>query len=143
MGRILLVAHHPKLRDALAMTITAQSRRALDVAAALSWEEATPAAVEAARPDVIVLIAGLDAGSELRALEPIRAAAPGCRLLVVDTLGDASDWQAGAWGQADALLHSEQLATDLVPAIQRLIAQIDAPDPGPDDEQPKPKDGPQ
>lgn len=126
MGRIFLVARHPHLRDAMTLLIQTQSQHALRVVGSVSWDAETLAALAAAQPDVLVLTVGLDAGDELRLVAAMRAQAPDCRLLIVDTLGDASDWQTGGWGQADALLRTEQLAQELVPAIRRLLAQSGA-----------------
>lgn len=127
MRRIFLVASHPNLRDALAMTIQSQSRHTLHVVGSSCWDAREIAAIGRVQPDVVVLIVGIEAGSELRAVARIRTLAPGCRILIVNTLGDFAVWQSGAWGSADALLDSDQLATGLVPMIRRLVAQRDAP----------------
>lgn len=129
MGRIFLIARHPNLREALTLAIETQSRNALRVVGSASWDEQQFSALAPTTPDVIVLIVGIDAGSELRSLERLRALAPGSKLLIVDTLGDVSDWRANGLAQADALIHSEHLATELVPAITRLLAQRGAANP--------------
>lgn len=122
MRRIFLVACHPKLRDALAMTIQCQSHQTFRVVGSSSWDPAELAAIGAARPDVVVLIVGIEASRELGALGRIRELAPGCRIVVINTLGDPEIWQARVHDSADALLDSDQLATGLVPTIRRLVA---------------------
>ncbi|NTU79324.1 MAG: response regulator transcription factor [Chloroflexales bacterium] len=125
MGRIFLVAHHPGFRVALAVTIQNQSRQKLRIVGMAGWANGELGAIGTVQPDVVVLVVGLEAGSELRRLSQLRALAPGCQILVVDTLGEACTWQIRGWDAADALLHSEQLATELVPALCRLVAQGD------------------
>lgn len=122
MGSVFLVAHQRGLLAALARAIQDQGDDAISVVGATSWEPGELAAIGAARPDVVVLATGFAAGDELRAIAEIRRLAPGCRVLVADTLGDANACEGGGWGQADALLRSEQLATELVPLIRRLAA---------------------
>lgn len=127
MRRIFLVARHPKLREALAMIILSQSHDTLSVVGSSSWDAGDLAAIGAARPDVVVLIVGIEAARELRAVARIRDLAPDCRILIINTLGDSDDWQSGAWGSADGLLDSDHLATGLVPMIRRLMAACGAP----------------
>jgi DNA-binding NarL/FixJ family response regulator len=123
IGRVYLVVHHPGFRDALAVTIQKQGQPGLLVVGGGGWAVGELRAIGLAQPDVIVLVLGVETGTELRLLTYLRALAPGCRMLVVDTLGGASIWQSHGWGMADALLYPEQLATGLVPAICLLVAQ--------------------
>ncbi len=123
IGRVFLVVHHPGFRAALAVTIQNQSQHRLRVVGTGGWTTCELRAIGSAQPDVVVLVLGFETGAELRLLGHLRALAPGCRVLVVDTLGGASTWQAHGWDTADALLCPEQLATGLVPAICRLVAQ--------------------
>jgi len=123
MRRIFLVGHHPGFRTALAQTIRDQSQHTLSVAGDSCWDPGAVAAISSVQPDVVVLVVGFEASSELGAVSEIRRLAPTCQVLVIDALGNTPGWSAGGWGQADALLHSEQLATALVPTICRLVAQ--------------------
>jgi DNA-binding NarL/FixJ family response regulator len=123
MGRVYLVVHHPGFRDALAVTIQKQGQSRLLVVGGGGWTAGELGVIGLAQPDVIVLVLGVETGTELRLLTYLRALVPGCRMLVIDTLGGASTWQSYGWGMADALLRPEQLATGLVPAICRLLVQ--------------------
>jgi DNA-binding NarL/FixJ family response regulator len=123
MRQVFLVGNHPGFRVALARTIQDQSKQALNVVGHASWGPGTLALISRAQPDVIILVVGFATSSELGVVTEIRRLVPACRVLVIDALGDAAIWPAGGWSQADALLRSDQLATELVPTICRLVAQ--------------------
>jgi DNA-binding NarL/FixJ family response regulator len=123
MGRVFLLAHHPDLREALSLIIQQQSGQTIQVIEGTCEEPDRLAALKQAQPDVIVLVMGTEVSRGLRFATSIRSHAPGCQVLVVDTLGEGSVWQAAGWDGADALLVSEQLETELVPTIRRLVAQ--------------------
>ncbi|NTW01921.1 MAG: response regulator transcription factor [Oscillochloris sp.] len=122
-GRIFLVARHPNLRSALTLMIKAQSRCDLSVVGATGWGAEDLITIRATQPDVVVLIVGIEASSELRAIAQIRNLAPDCRVLVVDTLGETGIWPISGWASADALLCTKQLATDMIPTICQLLTQ--------------------
>jgi DNA-binding NarL/FixJ family response regulator len=123
MRQIFLVGHHPGFRVALARTIQDQSQHTLSVVGHAGWDPGALAGISLAQPDVVILVVGFATSSALGVVSEIRRLAPACRVLVIDALGDAAIWPAGGWGLADALLRSEQLATELVPTICRLVAQ--------------------
>ena len=126
MRRIFLVGHHPGFRAALARTIQDQSQRTLGVVGDSIWGSDTLDTIKIVRPHVVILVVGFAASRELGIVASIHRLAPACQVLVIDALGDASLWPAGGWSQADALLRSEQLATELVPTIRQLVAQRSA-----------------
>ncbi len=126
MKRIFLVGHHPGFRAALARTIQDQSQRTLSIVGDSGWGVDVLDAIRVAQPDVVILVVGFAASHELGIVSAIRRLAPACLVIVIDTLGGASLWPTGDWGQADALLRSEQLATVLVPSIRQLVAQRSA-----------------
>ena len=123
MRRVFLVGHHPGFRAALARTIQDQSQHTLSVVGDSGWDQGALDAIKIAQPDVVILVVGFAASRELVVVATIRRLVPACQVLVIDALGDATAWPAGDWGQADALLRSEQLATEMVPTIRHLVAQ--------------------
>lgn len=122
LGRIFLVGHYPDFQMALTALIQTQSQGRLQVVGAAGWDPAAFGAIASAHPDVIVPILGLEVGAELKLLAQLRAHAPPCRILGIDTLGTASIWQTPGWEAVDERLCFEQVATELVPAIWRLLA---------------------
>lgn len=127
MGRILLIATQPELRAALTLLIQQQSGRSFCVEEASCVDAARIAASRLTPPDIVVLVAGIAISRDLRPVASIRTLIPSCPVVVVDTLGLASTWYATGWDDVDALLRSDQLATELVPTICRLVAPRDSP----------------
>jgi DNA-binding NarL/FixJ family response regulator len=123
MSRIFLIAHHPHLRDILTLAIATQASRDLQVVGSSGWEAHIFTEIAQLQPDVIVVIAGIEASKEVRSLSSLRNLVPEAQLVIVDTLGEAQHWQSNAWQHADALLHSDELATTFVTTIERLLAQ--------------------
>lgn len=125
MGRVFLVAHSPGFQNALARVIQTQSQYRLQIVGAIDWDAEIQGAISVTQPDVVVLVLGLEACAELQLLSQLRPHIPGCRILVIDTLGEVRAWQAEGWDLADALLCLEQLQTELAPELCRLAAQGD------------------
>lgn len=125
-GRIFLVVQHPEVQAALRLIIAQQSGATLDVVGITRGSACDLTALGQGQPDVVVLVVGLEVTRELHLVVPIRHIAPGCRILLVDTLGEARTWQATGWDTVDALLCTEHLATALVPTLYRLVAERDA-----------------
>lgn len=123
MGRIFLVVQNPGYRAILAVIIEHQSQHMFQIVGAASWDTGALEAIAATQPDVIVVVVGLDVGTELRRLAQLRVLAPAGQFLVIDTCGEVISWPAQSWAPLDALLRSEQLATELVPAISRLLSR--------------------
>ncbi len=126
MRRIFLVGHHPGFRAALARTIQDQSQRTLGVVGDSIWGSDALDTIKIAQPHVVILVVGFASSRELGIVAAIHRLAPACQVLVIDALGDASLCPASGWSQADALLRSEQLSTELVPTIRQLVAQRSA-----------------
>lgn len=127
MGRVFLVVQNSGYRRNLAMMIQHQGQGRRQIVGGASWDAGTPETVRAADPDVVVVVVGLEVGAELRRLAQLRAVAPACKLLIIDTLGEVCRWQACGWATADVLLVAERLISDLVPALCRLVGQKPAP----------------
>lgn len=123
MGRVLFVAHSPGLRDVLAGMIQKQSEHRLQTVGAIDWGAEISEAMSATQPDVVVLVLGLEAFAELQLLSRLRPHLSGCRVLVIDTLGEVRAWQAEGWDIGDALLCLDQLQAELAPTLYRLVAQ--------------------
>jgi DNA-binding NarL/FixJ family response regulator len=123
MGRVFLVAQSSGLRAAMSQTIHDQGAGSLHIIGEAGSDSAELAMLQVARPDVVVLVLGFEPVSELGSMQEIHHLAPGSRIVVVDTLGDAQIWFGNGWARVDALLRSEQLATELVPTLRRLVAQ--------------------
>ncbi|NTU79663.1 MAG: hypothetical protein HGA45_09700 [Chloroflexales bacterium] len=123
MGRVLLVAHCPGFQNALAGVIQTQSQHQLQLVGAMAWDADIAGAISSLQPEVVVLVLGLEVCTELQLLSQIRPHIPGCRFLVIDTLGEVRAWQAESWDLGDALLCLEQLQVELVPTLCQLVAQ--------------------
>jgi hypothetical protein len=110
------------VQAALHLIIAQQSGETLDVVGGTGGATCELDCIGQAQPDVVVLVVGLEVSRELHLVAPIRRLALGCRVLLVDTLGEARTWQATGWDTVDALLCTEHLATALVPTLHQLVA---------------------
>jgi DNA-binding NarL/FixJ family response regulator len=138
MWRVFLMGQQPRLRASLAQTIEDQGEGTLQIVGETCGEPDDLEALRSAKPHVVVLVLGFEPSHGLWAIPAIRRTCPGCRVVGIDTLGGALGVSLAPWGQADLLLRTEQLATELVPAIRRLVAQGRAATSEPGDERVSP-----
>ncbi|NTU78760.1 MAG: hypothetical protein HGA45_05055 [Chloroflexales bacterium] len=120
MRRIFLVGHHSGFRAVLAMTIRDQSAGTLGVVGEACQIAGSITVIAAAQPDAVVIILGFESSCEQAMVAMIRHLIPGCCVIVIETREGVAAWPEHPWGQADALLQAEHLATELVPMLRRL-----------------------
>jgi DNA-binding NarL/FixJ family response regulator len=118
--RVLAVDDHPLLRAGIASVINAEPGMTV-VAEAADRDEAI-AAYKAHRPDITLMDLRLSKGSGIEAIEAIRSASPGARIIVLTTYGgDVLALQAFKAGASGYLLKS-MMRTDLINTIRLVHA---------------------
>ncbi len=120
--KIFLVAHQPFLGEVLARIIRDEGHEMLHIVRVSGWDLAEIIGIGSAQPDVVVAVVGYTIQHELQALVALRRHAPGCRVLVIDTMADARPPDSDDLDVADILLRPDQVLSSLVPAICCLTA---------------------
>lgn len=118
MIRILLAEDQAMVRGALAALLAME--RDLEVVAQVGrGDEIVPAAL-AARPDVALLDIELPGLDGLSAAAQLRAAVPGCRVVVLTTFGRPGYLRRAMEAGASGFLLKDAPAADLADAVRRV-----------------------
>ncbi|MGI5131847.1 response regulator [Pseudonocardia sp. CA-107938] len=127
MIRVLLADDQAMVRGALAAMLGLESD--IEIVAQVGTGSAVVPAARAARPDVALLDVQMPDGDGLTAAQELRAALPGCRVVVLTTFGRpgylARAMRAGASGFVVKDAPPEQLAD----AVRRVHAGLRVVDP--------------
>jgi two-component system, NarL family, response regulator DesR len=117
--RVLLAEDQAMVRGALAALLGLEPDIAV-VAEAGRGDEVVPAAL-AERPDVALLDIELPGGDGLAAAAALRAALPGCRVVMVTTFGRGGYLRRAMAGGAVGFLLKDAPAAELAAAIRRVV----------------------
>jgi two-component system, NarL family, response regulator DesR len=115
--RVLLAEDQAMVRGALAALLGLESD--IEIVAQVSrGEEVVPTAL-ATRPDVALLDIEMPGGDGLTAAAQLRAAVPGCRVLILTTFGRPGYLRRAMEAGASGFLLKDAPATELAAAIRR------------------------
>ena len=120
LGRVLLADDHPAVRKTLRALLTEYSVRICGEAE--NGRKAIDKASEL-QPDVVILDLVMPEMNGLEAAYEIRRRAPSCKIILLSLHYSPQDGLAfaNALG-ADAFIHKSALASDLIPAIGRVLS---------------------
>lgn len=115
---VLLADRHHGLRDGVRGLLETEFETVFMVADEASLLEGA----ERLRPEVVVVDLSLSAGDLRGLLGRIIARAPGAKMLLLSVHDEASVAKSALSAGADAVVLKRSLATDLVPALEALLA---------------------
>jgi DNA-binding NarL/FixJ family response regulator len=115
---VLLADRHHGLRDGVRGLLETEFETVFMVADEASLLEGA----ERLRPAVVVVDLSLSAGDLRGLLGRIIARAPGAKMLLLSVHDEASVAKSALSAGADAVVLKRSLATDLVPALEALLA---------------------
>jgi two-component system response regulator DesR len=118
--RVLLAEDQTTVRDALAILLGLQAD--IEVVASVGRGEEVVSAAVAAQPDVALLDIEMPGGSGLDAAAALRAAVPGCRVIILTTFGRPGYLRRAMRSGAVGFLVKEAPAAQLAVAIRRAMA---------------------
>ncbi len=128
MTRILLAEDQAMVRGALAALLAME--RDLEVVAEVGrGDEIVPAAL-ASRPDVALLDIELPGLDGLAAAAQLRAAVPGCRVVMLTTFGRPGYLRRAMEAGASGFLLKDAPAAELADAVRRVVRGQRVVDPG-------------
>ncbi|ETK30486.1 response regulator transcription factor [Microbispora sp. ATCC PTA-5024] len=118
--RVLIVEDQGMMRDALAALLDLEDD--LEVVAQVgSAEEAVPTATRV-RPDVVLLDIELPGGSGLDVTGDLRAALPGCAVIIVTTFGRPGYLRRALDAGARGFVVKDRPVDELAQAVRRVLA---------------------
>ncbi len=126
--RVLIAEDQGMVRGALASLLALEPD--IEVVAQVPRGDEVLAAVEAAAPDVALLDIEMPGATGLEAAERLRAARPGCRVLILTTFGRPGYLRRAMEGGASGFLLKDAPASELAAAIRRAMAGERIVDPG-------------
>ena len=115
---VLLADRHHGLRDGVRGLLETEFETVFMVADETSLLEGA----ERLGPAVVVIDVSLAAGDLGGLLERVSARAPGARILILSVHDDATVAESALRTGADAVVLKRSLATDLMPAVDALLA---------------------
>ncbi len=123
--RVLVVDDHPRARDMLSTLIRWDDQRldVYSVCEAVSGEEAV-ARARAYKPHVILMDINLPGMDGFEAARRIREDLPLVHVVMVTAVGERSQRQEAARLGAAGFLTKDQVGTDLVPMLSRVLDSI-------------------
>ncbi len=128
MTRILLAEDQAMVRGALAALLAME--RDLEVVAEVGRGDEIVAAALTARPDVALLDIELPGLDGLSAAAQLRAAVPGCRVVMLTTFGRPGYLRRAMEAGASGFLLKDAPAADLADAVRRVARGQRVVDPG-------------
>ena len=125
--RVLLADDQALVRGALAALLSLEND--LEVVGEVSRGDEVVAAVLELRPDVAVLDVEMPGIDGIAATQAVRAAAPGCRVLVVTTFGRPGYLRRAMAAGASGFMVKDAPAEQLADAIRRVASGLRVVDP--------------
>ncbi len=128
MIRVLIAEDQAMVRGALASLLALEPD--VDVVAQVARGDQVVQAARAAEPDVALLDIEMPGATGLEAAEQLRAALPGCHVLILTTFGRPGYLRRAMEGGAAGFLLKDAPASELAAAIRRAVAGERIVDPG-------------
>ena len=128
MIRVLLAEDQGMVRGALASLLGLEPD--IEVVAQVARGDEVLAAAQAVDPDVALLDIEMPGATGLEALEQLRGALPGCRILILTTFGRPGYLRRAMETGASGFLLKDAPAQELASAIRRAVAGERIVDPG-------------
>jgi two-component system response regulator DesR len=126
--RVLIAEDQAMVRGALASLLGLEDD--IEVVAQVSRGDEVTTAALAAEPDVALLDIEMPGATGLDAAEELRAALPGCRILILTTFGRPGYLRRAMEHGASGFLLKDAPANELAAAIRRAVAGERVVDPG-------------
>jgi two-component system response regulator DesR len=126
--RVLLAEDQGMVRGALASLLGLEPD--IEVVAQVARGDEVLAAAQAVDPDVALLDIEMPGATGLEALEQLRGALPGCRILILTTFGRPGYLRRAMETGASGFLLKDAPAQELASAIRRAVAGERIVDPG-------------
>jgi two-component system response regulator DesR len=126
--RVLIAEDQVMVREALAALLGLEPD--IEVVAQVARGDEVVAAAQAASPDVALLDIEMPGGTGLEAARELRAALPGCQVLILTTFGRPGYLRRAMEHGAAGFLLKDAPAAELATAVRRAIAGQRTVDPG-------------
>jgi two-component system, NarL family, response regulator DesR len=126
--RVLIAEDQGMIRGALASLLNLEPD--IEVVAQVARGDEVLSAARAADPDVALLDIEMPGATGLEALAELRAALPGCRILILTTFGRPGYLRRAMETGASGFLLKDAPAQELASAIRRAVAGERVVDPG-------------